>query len=145
MGKDWSVDLKRGGTHGTAQAALSRLEHEFGFKLTLTLHSFRNFFATCAHQLLRPREDREKLGHWAPGSVMPDRYDRATCATELRLRNEILTKVATGWRPTESFEVPNTGNEPTGDTQVDSGTDTTSVTSTASFLKQEIDISDIYN
>ena len=151
-GQDWPLGLKRGGARGTAQSALSNLEREFGFNLKLTLRSFRNFCAKCAHRLLYPREGRGKLGHWATGSAMPDRYDRAICATELRLRNEILNKVATGWRPTEAYEVPNSQwgiqGDSQADTQVDtqvkSDSDSTSVTSTASFLKEEIDISNLY-
>ena len=37
---------------------------------------------------------------------MPDRYDRAECATELRLRAEILEKIRRGWRPAAAFETP---------------------------------------
>ena len=38
---------------------------------------------------------------------MPDRYDRAECATELRIRSEIIDKIKRGWRPTRALEVPN--------------------------------------
>ena len=37
---------------------------------------------------------------------MPDRYDRAECATELRLRAGIIGEIQDGWRPTKSFEIP---------------------------------------
>ena len=37
---------------------------------------------------------------------MPDHYDRAECATELRLRSGILDKIRGGWRHTKAFEVP---------------------------------------
>ena len=47
------------------------------------------------------------MGHWAPGSVMMEHYDRAQCATELRLRGDILERVRNqGWAPAGSFEVP---------------------------------------
>ena len=81
---------------------------------------------------------------------MPDKYDRAICATELRLRNEILEKVRTeSWRPTDSFEIPvrNTKIEKAGIVSDDESPSmsSTSETSTASHLKEEIDISDLYS
>ena len=36
---------------------------------------------------------------------MPEVYDRATRATELRLRDEILEKVRKGWEPAGPFEL----------------------------------------
>ena len=107
VSSSWEVSLKRQATHGVAQAALSRIEERFGFPKGCKLHSPRNWFATCAGQLLYPREQRERLGRWAPGSVMPDHYDKAVCATELRLRSEIIGKITGGWRPSAAFEVPN--------------------------------------
>ena len=111
------------------------MEELFGFPKSVQLHSARNFFATCAGQLLYGREFREKLGRWTAGSLMPDRYDRAECATELRLRSEIIEKLNSGWRPTKAYEVPPTTladerlckNENKTDTESD--TDETSVTS----------------
>ena len=38
---------------------------------------------------------------------MPDLYDRPTCATELRLRGEILQRLRGGWTPAGPFEAPN--------------------------------------
>ena len=38
---------------------------------------------------------------------MPERYDRAFCVTELRLRDDILSKIAAeGWRPSVSYAAP---------------------------------------
>ena len=37
---------------------------------------------------------------------MPNRYDRATCATELRLRDSVLDSIRKGWSPAGMFEVP---------------------------------------
>ena len=37
---------------------------------------------------------------------MPERYDKAECATELRLREKILKEVRAGWRPSGAFELP---------------------------------------
>ena len=36
---------------------------------------------------------------------MPDRYDKAVCATELRLRGKISTQIRAGWRPNDSSQV----------------------------------------
>ena len=38
---------------------------------------------------------------------MMETYDRAVCATELRLRDAIFGKITTeGWHPTKAFEAP---------------------------------------
>ena len=65
---------------------------------------------------------------------MPDIYDWAVCAAELKLRSGILDKIAAGWRPSAEFAVPGAdgaqpssrkhGNQSAGDS------DSTSVTST---------------
>lgn len=57
-------------------------------------------------ELLYGREIRETLGLWVAGSRMPDRYDRAGRATELRLRAETTQKINSGWMPTKAYEVP---------------------------------------
>ena len=101
---DWA-NYKRNATFGFAQSKLTKIEPEHGFANGLKLHSFRGRAPTCANQLRFPREERGRLGHWAPGSNMPDRYDKATCAAELRLRGEILNKIWEGWRPQKAFEV----------------------------------------
>lgn len=44
-----------------------------------------------------------------PGSLMPDRYGRAVCAAELRLRDEILAKIRDGRKPSGPFETPRHG------------------------------------
>ena len=72
-----------------------------------TLHSARNWFPTCANQLGWSEDDRRKLGHWAPGSQMMEKYDRAVCTTELRLRSSIFGMITDSkWTPTAAFEVP---------------------------------------
>ena len=80
------IDISRDANFGAAQAQLSKPEVSLGFP-------------NCANQLRFPREERERLGHWAPGSAAPGRYDKAVCATEIRLRNEILQKIRSGRRP----------------------------------------------
>ena len=107
VSNDWTIDPNRAATNGTAQAALNRIITHFGLTMKVTLHSPRNWAATCAHQLKYPREERETIGHWAPGSLMPDRYDRAVCSTELRIRNDIFSRIRDeGWQPTPAFEIP---------------------------------------
>ena len=102
------LDYRKRGTFGVVKAAISRMEALFGFPKSVQLHCARNFFATCAGQLLYGREFREKLGRRTAGSLMPGRYDRAECAAELRLRSEIMDKLNSGWRPTKAYEVPPT-------------------------------------
>ena len=102
----WAQIKRKKVTSGAAQHALTRIQTFLGFGLKLKLHSPRNFFTTCAGQPRFPLEEREKLGRWAKGSIMPDRYDRALCAAELRLRDCVITHINGGWRPTCAFEVP---------------------------------------
>ena len=144
--KDWSINNGRKSTAGTVQAALNRLQQELKCNARLRIHSARAWLPTCARQLLYPREDREKLGRWAPGSVMPDRYDRAVCSTELRLRYEILSKVREEqWRPTNSFEVPSERRTTEKTSENTNDDDTSSMESTSETSSAEIDISDLTN
>ena len=93
-------------TAGAAHVPLNRIGGQLGFDIGLKIHSPRAWIATCANQLLYPREDREKLGRWAPGSLMPDIYDRARCTAELSLMGEIINRIRSGRVPTKSFETP---------------------------------------
>ena len=130
-------------TNGIAQHALARIEAHLKYDLKLKLHSPRNFFATCASRLRFPLEERGKLGRRAKGSVMPDRYGRALCATELRLRGDVINRINRGWRPTGAFEVPPSQEKGPSDT---SSCDSTSVTSTASsVLRKREAITDLYD
>ena len=139
--KEWVISASKKGTGGTTQAALARLEEKLGFSLKLKIHSPRAWFSTCAHQLLYPREDREKLGRWAPGSLMPDLYDRAICATELRLRDEILNRIRSGgWEPSNAFETP--GKKKPIETKAE--TKSNSSVSDTSSLSSDEDITDLW-
>jgi len=103
----WRATSSCPATYNVVLRALRRLASELKFShVEISLHSPRTFLATCANQLGWSREDREKLGRWAPGSNMPNRYDRATCATELRLRDSVLDSIRKGWSPAGMFEVP---------------------------------------
>ena len=106
VGSKWAIAKRKKVTDGTAQHALGRIQTHLERDLKLKLRSPRNFFTTCAGQQLFPLEQREKLGRWAKGSVIPDRYGRALCATELRFRGDIIGRIEGGWRPQISFEPP---------------------------------------
>ena len=148
LGPDLELISRRVGTHGTVQAVLTMLGEKVGLKSNLKLHSPRTFFATCAGQLRFSREEREKLGRWAPGSVMPERYDRAVCVTELRIRDDIVSRIVRdGWRPEASFAVPAKGlpkplsqasDLPTQASPPETFVETDSASSTSS---EEVDIS----
>ena len=68
-------------------------------------------------------------------------YDRAVCATELTLRDNILNKIDGGWRPAPAFEIPNSqteGGAPvTQEECVESSEESTSETSTAEDVKNQ--------
>ena len=72
---------------------------------------------------------------------MCNTYDRAICATELRLRDSILNKIDGDWRPVPAFEVPNSSQEggapQDGRSCAESSADSTSYTSTAADVKDE--------
>ena len=84
---------------------------------------------------------------------MPDRYGLAVCATELRLRHEILEKYAIkiGGPPNRArFPARKEGKGGERGAANASGADTssvcsTSVTSTASHLRGEVDIADLHD
>ena len=108
--KEWKITNKQA-SGSCIHGVISRLEFKFGFPKLLTICSPRNFYATCARQLLFSKEERNTLGDWEPDSEMCNTYDRAVCATELRLRGNILNKIDGGWRPSPAFEVPNSSQE----------------------------------
>ena len=99
------MDLNRSASYGLIQANVREFEREMVFTSKFTPHSSRGWSPTCANQLDFPREGLERLGHWAPGSIMPDRYYKAVCATELKLRCKIFAEIRTGRRPHPAFQV----------------------------------------
>ena len=147
--KDWTPDFARAGANGAAQAALARLEERCGLSIGRSLRPPRAWFATCAAQLAFMREDRVTLGRRSTGSVMPDRYDRGVCVTELRLRDEILGLANDGWRPQKAFAVPNAATKSTRRNKVETKTavsDASSAPETSSMTKltSEVDIAGLY-
>ena len=125
-----TVDYRMFATFGSPQAQLARIEAKMGLATACKLHSVRGLAPTCASQVRYYREDRGKLCHWAPGSLMPERYDMATCATELKMRDGILGEVRSGWRPRNAFELGRGEVTPTqtnlGSSSSDSETPSTS-------------------
>ena len=105
----WVVDPTQRPNYYMVLKLFKRICEFLGYKNPKwTLHSARNWFPTCANQLGWSEEDRRKLGHWAPGSLMMERYDKAVCTTELRLRSSIFGMITDrSWVPTQSYEVPN--------------------------------------
>ena len=100
-----------------------------------------SWFATLARQLIYSRGDREKLWHWPPGSLTPEHYDRVTCATELRLRDEILQRVRNGLWPAGPFGIPPTAATVSPETVSGSAT---SVLATDAGNLSDVDISDLF-
>ena len=105
---EWKINYRRCAPFAFAQGKLRDIASTFGFSKKCKLHSFRAWAPTCATQLGGHREDRGRLSHWAPGSAMPDRYDRAICTTELKVRERIFAKFRAGRRPLGAFQVAET-------------------------------------
>ena len=51
--------------------------------MTFSCHSWRHLFPTAGRQLQLSNETLKDMGHWAPNSGMPQRYDSAACVSEL--------------------------------------------------------------
>ena len=104
----WEIDPTRRPPYFAVLKMFKKLCEFLGYKNPKwTLRSARNWFPTCASQLGWSEDDRRKLGHWAPGSYMMEKYDRAICTTELRLRSSIFGMITDKkWEPTPAFEVP---------------------------------------
>ena len=146
VSKDWCI-LPMAGTSGGVQPCLARVELFMGREPLLKLHSFRTFIPTCAGQLQLDMDKRRKLGRWSATSTMPDRYDRAVCASELATRSKVLDEIAHGWRPAADFEIPvlpgaakRKGRNNENETEDSVATDS----SETSSVSEEVDISKLY-
>ena len=137
-----TVDYRRCATFGFAQSQLARLEAKIGFAKACKSHTFRGWGPTCDSQLRYSREGRGELGHWAPGGVMPDRYDKATCAPELKMRDGIFGEVRSGWRLKKASDA--WGVMPSQENAVDSGSDSETSPTSARGRREEEDISQLY-
>ena len=105
-----NIDYSRAEARGVVQEKLDVIAKELGFTARFKLHSFLNWAPTCARQLRIRREERELIGNWAPGSKMPDRYDKSVCSTELKIMESILQQVRSGRRHQKDFEVGREGD-----------------------------------
>ena len=72
---------------------------------SLTLHACRRLLPTLGSQLMMSLESRRVMGHWAPNSAEPLRYDSSRCVSELAYKAQVAQRVAAGWRPGADFEV----------------------------------------
>ena len=167
----WEIDLTRRPPYYAVLEMFKKLCEFLGYaNPKWTLHSARNWFPTCANQLGWSEDDRRRLGHWAPGSQMMEKYDRAICTTELRLRGSIFDLIPDHkWLPTPAFEVPQplldsnatssapqtgmnqAGTRPTPAVEEivdesDGGSSTSSITwDNKSDVLSEVDIADLYS
>ena len=94
----------------------------------------RAFMATAAAQMRISKESRELLGGWAPGSNMPDHYDRRVGTAELLVRSEIMDFFRDGGKLGEAFELPRKprGNKRSASSSSSSSSDSDSDSSSSS-------------
>ena len=75
-----------------------------------TPHGCRHVQVTAGAQMaahgLISEQSLETFGHWERGSKMPERYDSASCVSELQTRKVITDTLRTGWRPAEDGSLP---------------------------------------
>ena len=77
-----------------------------GEAVRYTPHSWRHLYPTLGRQLNLPESQLNEVGHWAPGSGMPRRYDAAACVSELAAKASITGAIASGWTPVGPGCVP---------------------------------------
>ena len=158
IGEEWAVHSERAASYNLVLKLFRRTCAQLGFeKPKWALRSARAWFPTCANQLGWSPDDRRKLGHWAPGSVMMEHYDRAVCTTELRLRGNILGGIRNdAWAPTPAFQVPaadpvakgpcpDAETKPEPDTQSDVSDQTSLGMGVSETVFSEVDISDLFD
>ena len=165
ISNDWVIDPSRFAPYDDSMRAFRNLRHKMGVESPgWTLHSPRNWFPSCDGQLGWTLPERRKIGRRGVKTYMPDKYDRAVCTAELRLRGTILQKIATeAWVPTAAFEVPAPEQRPApaGPTVVESempsqvsqvpstpgspDSDPESTSSLAPEERIEVDITDLYS
>ena len=74
--------------------------------LMYTVHGLKHFEITAATQMRLHPETINDLGHWAPNSTMPRRYNQAKCVMENVHRKEIVETIRGGWRPVAAGMMP---------------------------------------
>ena len=65
--------------------------------MTFSCHSWRHLFPTAGRQLRLRNETLNDMGHWAPNSGMPQRYDSAACVSELTGKAPVRRAFQGGW------------------------------------------------
>ena len=65
--------------------------------MTFSCHSWRHLFPTAGRQLRLSNETLNDMGHWAPNSGMPQRYDSAACVSELTGKATVRRAFQRGW------------------------------------------------
>ena len=84
----------------------------------LAPHGFRHILVSAGAQLRRQgfvdTRGLGTLGHWAPGSIEPEKYDSFSGVTELDTRHVILGAFRDGWAPAQEGELSTPFN-PSGD------------------------------
>ena len=63
-------------------------------------------YPTAGRQLRLSVDGVNDMGHWAPNSSMPQRYDAAACVSELIHKNEVVCAVRSGWDLVDAGCVP---------------------------------------
>ena len=109
MEPDWSGVRMEPMEYEACRARLTQLLAELGIDnpSIYTPHSPRHFYPTCAIQRGWGREDRNRVGRWSIRSTMSDHYDSSQCATEARLRNDIVRGVREqNWYPVGPQQLP---------------------------------------
>ena len=113
--KDWQlgdVNFPRA-TYGSTLRTFRLFLGKAGFPKTKhTLRSPRNAFNTFAAKLGWTRADRAMIGRLSTRSDVPNKYDRAKCVTELRLRYDVVSRIKNGWAPSCDFDLPVTHKQP---------------------------------
>ena len=68
--------------------------------MTFSCHSWRHLFPTAGRQPRLSNETLNDMGHWAPNSGMPQRYDSAACvclSSQGKQQFDELSKVVGPW------------------------------------------------
>ena len=65
--------------------------------MTFSCHSWRHLFPKAGRQLRLSNETLNDMGHWAPNSGMPQRYDSAACVSELTGKATVRRAFQGGW------------------------------------------------
>ena len=65
--------------------------------MTISCHSWRHLFPTAGRQQRLSNETLNDMGHWAPNSGMPQRYDSAACVSALTKKASVRRAFQGSW------------------------------------------------